>query len=259
MVKVLAVGGVNRTAILQALEDDKGGVEEGHGEQDQGQHERNDDGRLDGRLDGHHAHQEAEQVGTAIAHEAGGGREVVYEETERRTGRQRREHTRFDALEIERDDGKRAGDDHAHARGEPIDTVGEVDNIHHHDQPDHGERRSGVRGARFGEGKHTHEWQGDRLHDDTEAHDDDRCRDLPGELYDRRQVEAIVEGAHRRDQRGGDKHPVPEMVARAVACGQERQHGNEHSREDRKATEQRRGATRQAPFARFVHGAHRGR
>jgi hypothetical protein len=70
MVKVLAVGGVDRAAVLQALEDDEGGVEEGHGEQDQGQHERDDHGRLDGRLDGHDSHQEAEQVGAAIAHEA---------------------------------------------------------------------------------------------------------------------------------------------------------------------------------------------
>jgi hypothetical protein len=133
----------------------------------------------------------------------------VDQKAERRAGRERGEHTGFDATEIERDDGERAGDDHAHARGEPIDAVGEVDDVHHHDKPDHGERRPGVGGPRFGEGERANERQRDRLHHDAKAHNDDRRRDLPGKLYDRRQVEAIVEGAHRRDQRRGDKHPVP--------------------------------------------------
>jgi hypothetical protein len=133
----------------------------------------------------------------------------VDQKAERRAGGERGEHTGFDATEIERDDGKRAGDDHAHPGGEPVDAVGEVDDVHHHDEPDHGERRSGVRGAGFGEGERADERQGDRLHDDAEVHNDDRRRDLPGELHDRRQVEAIVQGAHRRDQRRGDKHPVP--------------------------------------------------
>jgi hypothetical protein len=207
--EVLAVGSVDRTAVLQALEDYKGRVEEGHGEQDQGQHEGHYGGRLDGRLDGDHPHQEAEQVGAAIPHEARRGWKVVHEETKRGAGRERREHSWGGPPEVERDDRKRARDDHIHTRREPVHAIGEVDDVHHRDEPDHSESRPRVCGACFGEGERPHERQRDRLHDYTEVHDNHCRRDLAGELDDWGQVVAIVERPHDGDEGSGDQHPMP--------------------------------------------------
>jgi hypothetical protein len=133
----------------------------------------------------------------------------VHEEAERRAGGQRSEHSRSGTLEIEGDDRERAGDDHAYACREPIHAVGEVDDVHHHHEPDHGERRPGVGGPRFGEGERAHKRERDRLDSHAEVHDDDRRRDLAGELDDRRQVVAVVEGSDEGDQCRGDQHPVP--------------------------------------------------
>jgi hypothetical protein len=107
VVEVLAVGLIDRLAVLEALEHDEGRVQEWDREQDQGQHERDDGGRLDRRLDRDHAHQQAEQVRAAVAHEAGGGREVIEQETERRPSRQRRQHARLGAVEVEGDHRQR--------------------------------------------------------------------------------------------------------------------------------------------------------
>ena len=92
VMEVLAVGGVDRAPVLQPLEHDESRVEERHGEQDQRQHEREHDFGLDGALDGEAAHQQAEQVGTAVAHEARGRGEVVEQEAERGAGDDRGEH-----------------------------------------------------------------------------------------------------------------------------------------------------------------------
>jgi hypothetical protein len=257
MVEVLAVGCVYGAAVLQALEHHECRVEERHREQDQGQHERHDGGGLDGSLDRHDSHEQTEQVGAAVAHEARCGRKVVHKEAERRAGCQRREHAGFGALEIERDDGERAGDDHAHARRQAVHAVGEVDDVHHHHEPHYGERRPGVGGARFGEGERADERQRDRLHDDAEVHHDHGRRDLTGELHDRRQLEAIVERPHDGYEGCGEQHAVPKLGALVVARRQERQHGHEHAREDRKAAEQRCVTAGESTLARFVHGADR--
>jgi hypothetical protein len=253
VVEVLAVGGVDRTAVLQALEHHEGRVQERDGEQDQRQHEGDHHGRLDGRLDGHHAHQQAEQVGAAIAHEARRRREVVQQEPECRAGGDRRQHAGGGAIEIEGDDRKRPGDDHAHSRSQAVDAVGEVDDVHHHHQPDHRQQRAGVGRAGFGEVQCAGEGQRDRLHGDAVVHDDHRRGDLTGELDQRRQVEAVVERADDRDDGGGDQHAAPKIRAFAVAGGQECQHRDHHSGEDRKAAEQRRGTVGETALARFVH------
>ena len=144
VVEVLAVGAVDRLLVLQPLEHDEGRVQERHRQQDQGQHERHHGGRLDRGLHSDAAHQQSEQVGAAIAHEARGRREVVNQEAERRAGGERGQHARRSAAQIECDHRHRGGDDHAHARRETVDAVGEVDDVHHHHQPDHGERGPGV-------------------------------------------------------------------------------------------------------------------
>jgi hypothetical protein len=217
VVKVLAVGGVYGALVLQALEHHERGVEERDGEQDQRQDEGHDHRRLDRRLDCNHPHQKAEQIGTAIAHEAGGGRKIVDEEAERGSRGDGRQYARFRAVEVEGDDRQRAGDDHAHPGREPVHAVGEVDDVHHHDEPHHRERGPRVRGARVGEVQGAHERQGDGLDGNAEVHHHHGRRDLAGQLYDRRQVEAVVEGPDAGDQDGGKQDPVPQLSAGSVA------------------------------------------
>jgi hypothetical protein len=224
--EVLAVGAVERLFVLQPLEHDEGRVEERHGEQDQRQHERDDGRRLHGRLDGDHAHQEAEQVCAGVAHEARSRREVEDQEAERGAGGQRREHGRLLAAEVERDHGHRAGDDRADARREAIDAVGEVDDVHHRDEPDHGQHRAGVRDACVRERERADERQRDRLHGDAEVHDDHRRDDLTGELDDRRQLVAIVDRADERDHAGGEQHAVPQLMFFAEAARKPDQPGD---------------------------------
>jgi hypothetical protein len=256
MVEVLAVGGVDRALVLQSLEHHECGVQERDGQQDQRQHERHDHRRLDSCLDGHHAHQQAQQVGPAIAHEARGGREIVDQEAQRRACRERRQHPRFGAIEVEGDDRERAGDDHANAGGETVYAIGEVDDVHHHNEADHGQRRARVRGARVWEVQRAGERQGDRLDGDAEMHDDHGGGDLADELYERRQIETVVERSDGGDQRCGYQHAMPHLAAGAVARRQESEHRHEHAREDRQTAEQRRRAIGESSLARFVDGPH---
>ena len=233
MVEVLVVGGVDRSLVLQALEHHEGGIEEWDRQQDQGQHERHDHRLLDRCLDGNHSHQETEQVGAAIAHEAGGGREVVNQEAERRPRSDRRQDPRFGTVEVEGDDRERAGDDHAHSGREPVHSVGEIDDVHHHDEPHNGQSRARVRGARVGEVQGPHERQGDGLDGNAEVDHHHGRRDLAGQLYDRRQIEAVVERADGGDQHGGKQDPVPQLSTGSVARWQERKYRDEHPGEDR--------------------------
>jgi hypothetical protein len=241
VMEVLAVGGIYGALVLQALEHHEGSVEERDREQDQGQDEGHDHRRLDRRLDGNHPHQQTEQIGAAIAHEAGRGREVVDQEAERRPRGDRCQYARFCAVEVERDDRERTGDDHAHPGREPVHAVGEIDYVHHHDEPHHRKRRPRVRGARVGEVQGAHERQSDGLDGNTEVYDHQGRHDLAGQLHDRRQVEAVVECTDAGDQHGGEQDPVPQLGAGSVARGQERKYRNEHPDEDRQATEQGRG------------------
>jgi hypothetical protein len=180
----------------------------------------------------------------------------VDQEAERGAGRQRSKHSRFGAVEIEGDYRQRAGDDHAHAGCEAVDAIGQVDDVHHHHETDDGQHRARVGGAGIGEVQRAGERQGDRLDGDAEVHDDHGGGGLAGELDDRRQVEAVVKRTHDGDERRGDQHPMPHLPARAIAGRQERQRGDEHTREDREAPEQRRRAARETALPRLVHGAH---
>ncbi len=176
VVEVLAVGLVDRLAVLQPLEHDEGRVQEGDRQQDQGQHEGDHRRRLDRRLDRYHAHQQAQQVRAAVAHEARRGREVVEQEAECCSGRERRQHARLCAVQVEGDHRERHRDDHAYTRRQAVDAVGEVDDVHHRHQADHRQHRSGVRHAGVGEVQFADERQRDRLHRDAEVHDDHRRR-----------------------------------------------------------------------------------
>ena len=150
VVEVLLVGRVDRPAVLQPLEHDERRVEERHREQDQRQRERDDRRGLEVALDGDAAHQQAEQVRAGVAHEARRRREVVDEEAERRAGGERGEHAagvlRWPAR-LKAITAKAIADDRADAGREPVDAVGEVDDVHHPDEPDRGERRPGVAGS----------------------------------------------------------------------------------------------------------------
>ena len=186
-----------------------------------GSTQRHDRGRLDRRLDGDHPHQQAEQVGPAVAHEALRGREVVDQEAERRARRQGRQHARLGTAEVEGDDRHRGGDDRAHARREAVDAVGEVDDVHHHHQPHHRQQRAAVGDARVGQRDVPEERQRDRLHADAEVDHHDGRQDLAGELQHRVQVEAVVERADERDDRGAEQHAAPQVgfVRRSRAAG----------------------------------------
>jgi hypothetical protein len=255
VMEVLAVGAVDRLAVLQPLEHDERRVEERHGQQDQRQHERDDSRRLDGCLDRDHAHHQAEQVRAAVAHEARRRREVVEEETECRAGRQRREDSRLRAAEVERDHRHRAGDDRADAGCQAVNAVGEVDDVHHQHEPEHGQDRTGVRHAGVRECERADERQRDRLHGDAVVNDDHRRDDLTRELDDRRQLEAIVDRADERDHGCGQQHAMPQLMFGGIAGRQPDQRRDERAGEDRKAAEQRRRILREAALTRFVDGA----
>ena len=255
VMEVLAVGSIDRLPVLQPLEHHEGRVEERHGQQDQRQHERHDRGCLDGCLDRDDAHQQPQQLGSAVAHEARGRREVEEQEPERRSGRHGRQDGRLLAAQVERDDGHGRGDDGADAGRQPVDSVGEVDDVHHHDQPEHAQDRTGVSDAGVGEVHQAHEWQRDRLDGHAEVDDDDRREHLAGELDRRRQVEAVVEGAHQRDDARTQQHPVPELMVLSVARRKPHEHGHEGAGEDGQAAEQGRRAIGEAASARLVDHA----
>ena len=68
--EVLAVGLVDRAAVLQPLEHHEGRVEERYGEHDERQDEREDGVRLHRAEDRDAAEQQAEQVRAAVTHVA---------------------------------------------------------------------------------------------------------------------------------------------------------------------------------------------
>jgi len=259
VMEVLAVGAVDGLPVLQALEHHEGGVQEWNGEQDERQHEGHHRRRLDRCLNGYHAHQQTEQVRSAVTHEAGSGREVVEQEAEGGAGGQRGEHGRLLAVQVEGDDRHRRGDDHAHSRGQAIHAVGEVDHVHHRHKTDDRQNRARVGDARVGEGQFADERQRDRLHRHAEVHDDDRREHLAEQLDRRRQVEAVVDGPHERDHRRRQQHAVPQLVlvfvSGHVARGKPDQSGHQRAREDRKAPQQRRGPMREAALARIIDRA----
>ncbi len=255
VMEVLAVGPIDRLLVLQPLEQHEGRVEERHREQDQRQHEGHDGGRLDRRLDDHDSHQQPEQVGAAVAHEARRGREVEHQEAERGAGGDRGQHAGLLTPEVERDHGHRAGDDRADPRRQAVDPVGEVDDVHQEDEAEHGDDRPRVRHARVGELEFAGERQRDRLHRDAVMDDDHRREDLAGELRGRVQLVAVIERADRGDDGRREQHAVPQLIVLAVARGQKGQDRDEHPPEDREAAEQRRRLLREAALARLVDGA----
>jgi hypothetical protein len=254
MVEMLAVGAIEWLAVLQALEYHEGRVEKRYGEQDQRQHKRHYGLGLDSSLDGDDAHQQAQQLRAAVTHEARRGREVVKQEAERRPGGQRRQHSRLLTVQVKGDDRHRGGDDRAHARRQPVDAVGEVDDVHHHHKSNHGDDRSRVGEARVRERERAGERQRNRLHRNAEVHHDHRCQHLPEQLDRRVQVKAVVEHANTRDHGGGQQYAVPQLrlLFARVTSGQPHQAGDQRPGEDRKTTQQRRRPLGQAPLARFV-------
>jgi len=89
------------------------------------------------------------------------------------------------------------------------------------------------------------------------VHDDHRGHDLPRELDQRRDLEAIVQRTHQRDHPRGQQHTVPQLMVFAEARRQPDQPGEERPREDRQAAQERRRALGQAALARLVDRPHR--
>ena len=259
VMEMLAVGAIQRLSVLQALEQHEGGVQEGHREQDQRQHERDHRGGLDGRLNRYHPHQQAQQVGPAVAHETRRRREVVEQEAERGAGGEGRQDRRLRAAQIEGDDRHRRGDDRAHPRRETVHAVGEVDHVHNRHEADHRQQRAGVGDARVGEREFADEGQRDRLDGHAEVHRDHRRHELPDELHRRMQVEAIVEGPHDRDHGRREQHAVPQLglvFPQVDDAGRQPDPArDERTGEDRQPAQQRRRAFGEAAVARFIDRA----
>ena len=147
---------------------------------------------LQSALHGDRGEHVAEQVGPGIAEEDRGRVEAVAQVAERRAGGQHREHPGRVAVEREREHGKRQRRDRAHARGEPVDAVDEVHDVHHRDDPDHGQRVGEVAEVEVPRERERH-----RLDPHAGGDRHDRGQHLARELDVRRQVEQVVRDARR--------------------------------------------------------------
>ena len=138
--QVLAVGRRDRLSVLEPAGDDEPGVEDRHREHEQRQEQRDSRCRLQEALDGNGRKHEPEQHRPRVAHEDPRRIEVVAEEAEAGAEDDRRDDRRLRLSERERDHGERRARDRAHACGEPVEPVEEVDHVHDRDDPDHGQR-----------------------------------------------------------------------------------------------------------------------
>jgi hypothetical protein len=166
--------------------------------------------------------------------------EVVPEEAHRGARGGRRQDARVEAVgrrlragverrvrERERDHREGGGGDRADARRQPVDSVGEVDRVHHPDDADHGEDA-----AEPAEVDHADHRRLDPLDLDPGQHRDQRRRDLPDQLEPGREVEPVVDRSDQGDRRGAEEDP-----ARFAAAGHEQGSGHQHPGEDRQPTE----------------------
>ncbi len=240
MVEVVGVGDVDLAPVLHALEDDEGRVQERHGEDDQRDDQREDRLGLDRALDRDAPEQEAEQVRTAVAHVDRGRREVVHQEPGRGAGGASGEDGGVALIQVEGDDRERRRGDRADAGRQTVDAVGEVDDVHHRDEADD---RHGTAGR--AEVNRAEERERDVGGLDPADHGDDRRRDLAEQLDRGMQVEAVVDRADERDQRRADQDADEAVVGTGRGLD-EQQSGDERAREDRQATEQRRGLATEA-------------
>ena len=132
---------VDRPAVLDPLEHHEAGVEERHGEHHQRADERDQGVGLERALDDHRAEQQPEQVRAAVAHEDRRRVEVVDAGSRARRRRMIAASTPARAApEVEGDDRERGRRDRAHAGGEPVDAVGEVDDVHQQHEREHRQR-----------------------------------------------------------------------------------------------------------------------
>jgi hypothetical protein len=161
--------------------------------------------------------------------------EVVDEEADRRARRDRGEHAGGVLLQVEGDHRERRGGDRADAGGEPVDAVGEVDDVHDPDEP---EQREHVAGR--AELDTADERQRDHIDRHAREHQHERRRDLAGELGRRPELAPVVERADRRDQRRAGEDALD-----LVGHRQEQQPRDERAGEDREPAEQRRRVARQ--------------
>ena len=144
----------------------------------------------------------------------------------------------------------------------PSTPVGQVDDVHHPDQPDHGQHAAGVRQL-----ERADERDRDVRHDRAaHRHRDHRGRDLAEQLPLRREGMGVVDRADERDQaRAGEDRPGVDGAAgagrgasRVVEVDRRRQperRGDEHAGEDREATQRGRVPLGQAALARHRDSA----
>jgi hypothetical protein len=144
VVEVVVVRIPRRPAVLEALQDHKPGIEDRHGDHQQGCHQGDGGGSLEHALDGDRGEQEAERERAGIAHKDPRRVVVVAEEGERRATDDHRERGRVDAVEGGAEDGERGGRDSHKPRRERIHAVDQVDQVGQHHDPEHGQRVLGV-------------------------------------------------------------------------------------------------------------------
>ena len=195
----------------QAAHDGGEGVDDGHG----GDHERDDDGREAGeprhREQRDRPERKAEREGAGVAHEDGGGMEIVAEEPERgpRDGDGERRGVKTTGLHGEHEHREaREGRD---AGGEAVEAIDQVDDVRVGHEVDD---RDGVREPAEADVRPAKR-VGD-VADDEAAGDGDGCgEDLSAQLLERGQRVAVVEEPRDKDgEEGDDEHPVVDLERR---------------------------------------------
>jgi hypothetical protein len=197
---------------------------------------------------------------TGVAHEHRRRIEVVKQEPERRPGGERGQHRRAGHVQAERDDRERDPVDRAQPGGQPVDPVGEVDDVHQRHQPDHRQDA-----ALVGERQQTDPQRQRHVgHHRAALHRDHRRHDLADQLDPRRQVADVVDRADQRDHARAEDHR-PRVDDAAVACPAIRVRQDDRVRQpdrrrhqdrqqDRQPAEQRRLVLGQASGPRPIDG-----
>ena len=224
------VGDVDRLAASQPLRHHERRVEHRHGEHEERQHERRQRRRLEEALHRDRSERVPEEQRAGVAHEDARRIEVVAQEAEARAADDRGEHRRADAAEVELDHAERRAGDRAHARGETVEPVEEVDHVHDGDDPDHRHRHADPCGHLV------HADEREALHVHAEAERRDRGREqLAAEL-----LPPVQARGSRRPRRPSSRRPRRARTPRIAPLErQERDRRDDHAEEHREPAEAR--------------------
>jgi hypothetical protein len=195
VVDVAAVWAEDGLAAEEAAGDGESGIEEGDGKCNEGSGHAEEGGGFLGPDDAEAAEEEADGEATAIAHEDGGGVEVVGEETEEGAEEGGSDEGEgVIAAEDGAEEGGGGGED-ADAHGEAIEPIDEVEGIGTGDEPKHGEGNGEPGG---GDGM-----PGDGVDQDTGLTGQECGDDLAEELHPGLEAEDVIEETGSEDDENG--------------------------------------------------------